>query len=51
MRENNENNQEFITEIYTVQDDANGYRMLSVKRIDSEGKEVTSDFKEDVAKT
>ena len=51
VKENNENNQEFITEIYTVQDDANGYRMLSVKRIDSEGKEVTSDLKEDVTET
>ena len=51
VKENNENNQEFITEIYTVQDDSNGYRMLSVKRIDSEGKEVTNAFKEDVAET
>lgn len=49
VKENKENSQEFITEIYTVQDDANGYRMLSVKRIDSEGKEVTSDLKEDIA--
>ena len=45
VKENKENSQEFITEIYTVQDAANGYRMLSVKRIDSEGKEVTSDLK------
>lgn len=51
VKENNEKNQEPITEIYTVQDDANGYRLVSVKRIDSEGKEVTSDLKEDVAET
>ncbi|MGN1034315.1 MAG: hypothetical protein ACI4PK_01810 [Oscillospiraceae bacterium] len=49
VKENNEKNQKPITEVYTVQDDANGYRMLSVKRIDSEGKEVTNAFKEDVA--
>ena len=32
-----------------MQDDANGYRLVSVKRIDSEGKELTRDLKEDVA--
>ena len=51
MKENNEKNQKPITEIYTVQDDANGYRLVSVKRIDSEGKELTRDLKEDVAET
>lgn len=51
VKENNEKNQKPITEIYTVQDDANGYRLVSVKRIDSEGKELTRDLKEDVAET
>lgn len=42
VKENDGEAQKSITEIYTVQDDANGYRLVSVKRIDLKDKEVTS---------